>query len=113
VKLNGRNLGILWKAPFAVDISGVAREGKNRLEVKITNLWVNRIIGDEQLPPDVEWNGASLKGWPDWMTKKQPRPKTGRYTFTTWKFWNKDSKLLDSGLLGPVRVRSATPVPIR
>ena len=113
VKLNGKNLGILWKAPFAVDISGVAKFGKNRLEVKITNLWVNRIIGDEQLAPDVEWTGVTLKGWPEWLTKKQPRPKTGRYTFTTWKFWNKDSKLLDSGLLGPVRVRSATPVAIR
>lgn len=113
VRLNGKNLGILWKAPFAVDISGAVKAGVNRLEVKITNLWVNRIIGDEQLPPDVEWTGVTLKGWPEWLAKGQPRPKTGRFTFTTWKFWNKDSKLLDSGLLGPVRVRSATPVAIR
>lgn len=110
VKLNGRDLGILWKAPFSVDVSGIAKAGRNDLEVKITNLWVNRIIGDEQLPADVEWTGVTLKGWPDWLTKKQARPKTGRFTFTTWKFWGKDSPLLESGLIGPVVVRSATPI---
>lgn len=107
VKLNGKELGVLWKEPFTVDVTNAVRKGQNTLEIKITNLWVNRIIGDEQLPPDVEWNGANLKGWPDWLTKGQPRPKTGRITFTTWKFWNKDSSLLESGLLGPVFLRSA------
>jgi hypothetical protein len=61
----------------------------------------------------VEWQGVTLKGWPEWLVKGQPRPKTGRYTFTTWKFWNKDSQLLESGLLGPVVIRSARKMEIK
>jgi hypothetical protein len=106
VTLNGRELAVLWKEPFRVDVTNAIRPRRNRLEVKVTNLWVNRIIGDEQLPPDAEWNGVTLKGWPDWLKDGKPRPKTGRFTFTTWKFWNKDSPLLESGLLGPVVLKS-------
>ncbi|MEX2245020.1 MAG: glycosyl hydrolase [Fimbriimonadaceae bacterium] len=107
VTLNGKDLGVLWKEPFTLDVTKAVKAGRNELKVKVTNLWVNRIIGDEQLPPDVEWNGAQLKQWPDWLLNNGPRPDTGRYTFTTWRFWNKDSKLLESGLLGPVTLRSA------
>lgn len=110
VRLNGKELAVLWKEPFQVDVSKGIRPGKNRLEIKVTNLWPNRLIGDEQLPPDAEWNGVSLKGWPEWVAKGLPRPKTGRFTFTTWRFYNKDSKLLESGLLGPVAIRSARKV---
>ncbi len=113
VWLNGRKLAVLWKAPFVVDLGKAIQPGRNVLEVKVNNLWPNRIIGDEQLEPDVEWNGVTLKGWPEWLTEGKPRPKTGRITFTTWRFWNKDSKLLESGLLGPVTIRSVRPVPLR
>ncbi len=113
VTLNGRDLGVLWKEPFTVNVTRAVKAGANELKVKVTNLWPNRIIGDEQLPPDVEWNGVTLKGWPEWLVKNEPRPKTGRYTFTTWKYWNKDSALLESGLLGPVVVRSARRIELR
>lgn len=109
VTLNGKDLGVLWKEPFILDVTGVARKGKNELKVKVTNLWPNRIIGDEQLEADVEWNGVQLKEWPEWLVKGQPRPSK-RYTFTTWRFWNRDSELLESGLIGPVTVLSAKPV---
>jgi hypothetical protein len=46
VTLNGRDLGILWKEPFQADISGLLRSGRNILEVKVTNLWHNRLMGD-------------------------------------------------------------------
>lgn len=105
VSLNGQQLEVLWKEPFAVDVSHALKQGKNHLEIKITNLWPNRIIGDEQLEPDVEWKGVTLKEWPSWVYSREPRPKTGRYTFVTWKFWNKDSPLLESGLIGPVMLR--------
>ena len=49
VTLNGKDLGILWKPPFLVDVTDVARPGANALEVKVVNLWINRLIGDEQL----------------------------------------------------------------
>ncbi|MFZ4508713.1 MAG: glycosyl hydrolase, partial [Fimbriimonas sp.] len=113
VKLNGKNLGTLWKPPFLMDVTGAVQKGTNWLEVKVTNLWVNRLIGDEQLPPDVEWNGVQLKSWPEWLTKNQPRPKTGRIGFVTWRFWTKESPLLDSGLLGPVRLLTASEVTLR
>lgn len=113
VTLNGRKFAPLWKEPFVLDVTNAVKQGENKLEIKVTNLWVNRIIGDEQLEPDVEWNGAMLKDWPDWMKKGEPRPKTGRYTFSTWKFWNKDSPLLESGLLGPVVLTEGIKIPLK
>jgi hypothetical protein len=112
VTLNGQDLGVLWKPPFRVNVTGAAKPGVNKLEVKVTNLWPNRLIGDEQLPPDREWGGAGtwnndqLKAWPQWLLDGQPSP-TGRLTFTTWRHWTKDAQLLESGLLGPVTLQTA------
>ncbi|MCX6878895.1 MAG: glycosyl hydrolase family 43, partial [Verrucomicrobia bacterium] len=106
VMLNGKDLGVLWKAPFQVDITAAARPGANDLEVRITNLWPNRLIGDEQFPDDVAWDGARISAWPEWMVKGTPRPVQERVTFTTWKHYQKESSLLPSGLLGPVTVRT-------
>jgi hypothetical protein len=114
VRLNGRDLGILWKPPFEVDITSAAKAGANSLEVRITNLWPNRLIGDEQLPDDAEFtSGGPMKAWPSWLLEGKPRPATGRYTFTTWKHYHKDSPLLDSGLLGPVTLCSGKVLPLR
>jgi hypothetical protein len=112
VRLNGKDLGILWRAPFRVDVTGAAKAGDNELEVRVTNLWPNRLIGDEQYPDDCEWSGISLKRWPDWMVKGEPRPVPQRVTFTTWKHWHKDSPLQPSGLIGPVTLRTLTETPI-
>jgi hypothetical protein len=81
VSVNGKPLGILWKPPFQTDVTGVLRPGANHLEVKITNLWPNRMIGDQQ-------------------------PGAKRYTFTDYKPYTKDSPVLESGLLGPVTLSS-------
>lgn len=106
VRLNGKDLGILWKAPYRVNISGAAKVGDNKLEVEVTNLWPNRMIGDEQLPEDSDRHGnGTLKAWPEWLAGDAPSP-TGRFTFTSWRLWGKDSPLQPSGLLGPVRVIS-------
>jgi len=84
VSINGTPLGILWKSPFRADVTAALKPGANALEIKVTNLWVNRLIGDQQ--PDA----------------------TKKYTYTTQQFYSADSTLLPSGLLGPVRVvRSA------
>lgn len=104
VFLNGKSLGILWKPPFRVSLDAVAHEGINELEVRITNLWPNRLIGDDRLPEDFEWGEWTIKSWPDWLLNKSKRPSE-RVTFTTWKHWNKDSELQVSGLLGPVLIR--------
>jgi hypothetical protein len=104
--LNGQTLGVVWCNPFRVDITKAAQAGDNTLEIRVTNLWPNRIIGDEQYSPDVEWAGKALKDWPDWVKHGTPRPSTNRLTFTTWHHWNKGDALLPSGLLGPVQVRA-------
>ena len=112
VSLNGQNFGVLWKPPFRVNVTAAAKPGVNKLVVKVTNLWPNRLIGDEQLPPDCEWNGKQLKAWPQWFLDGKPSP-TGRLTFTTWHHWTKDSPLLESGLLGPVTLRTAEMIPAK
>jgi len=113
VSLNGKQIAVLWKPPFALEVTGLVKKGLNHLEVKVTNLWPNRIIGDEQLPPDVEWDGRHLKQWPDWLVQGKPRPKTGRITFATTKYYDKNSPLMESGLLGPVTVQAAKRVVIK
>jgi hypothetical protein len=106
VSLNGKDFGVLWKPPFRVNVTAAAKTGANKLIVKVTNLWPNRLIGDEQLPADVEWDGKQLAAWPQWLLDGKPSP-AGRLTFTTWHHYTKDSPLLESGLLGPVTLRTA------
>ncbi len=108
VWLNGKNLGVVWTAPWRVDISSAIKSKRNNLEIKVTNVWANRLIGDEQQPADCEYgqgdfgNGGPLKSFPDWFVKGQPRPSAERFTFSTWNYFNKNSPLVSSGLLGPV-----------
>ena len=80
VLLNGKPIGIVWKTPFWLDITDGLIEGENRLDIKVTNLWVNRLIGDQQ--PGIDRT----------------------YTYTTQAFYRADSPLLPSGLLGPVAI---------
>jgi len=104
VKVNGKDLGVVWKPPFRVDITDAVKAGENALEIEVTNLWPNRLIGDEQLPPDCEWAAdGGLKAFPAWLKEGKPSP-TGRIAFTTWHHWKKDDALLPSGLLGPVHI---------
>ncbi len=99
VKINGKDLGVVWTAPFEVNITDVLVPGINQLDIEVANLWANRLIGDEQFPDD----GIKNNQWPEWMEKKQPRT-SGRFTFTTFKYYKKDSELIRSGLIGPVRI---------
>jgi hypothetical protein len=107
VKLNGKSLGILWKPPFRVDVTDALKSGENKLEAKVVNLWINRLIGDEQLPEDSSRNSnGTLKEWPQWLDSGLPSP-TGRTTFTSWRLWHKSDPLVESGLLGPVTLQPA------
>ena len=106
VRLNGEDLGVLWKPPFRIDVTAAASRGSNGLEVRVTNLWGNRLIGDAQHPDDVEWSGSGLQAIPEWLLTGAARPATERITLTTWKHYAKDSPLTESGLIGPVRLRS-------
>ena len=86
VRVNGHDLGTLWKKPFRVALDGAARPGANELEVDITNFWPNRLIGDQFLPP------------------------AERLTHTNITKWRADSPLTPSGLLGPVTIRCSRTV---
>ena len=106
-RLNGKDLGLLWKPPYRADVTGALAAGENLLEIEVTNLWPNRMLGDEELPEDSERNpDGTLKGWPRWLLEGKPSP-TGRHTFTSWRLWRKGESLLESGLIGPVRIEAA------
>ena len=119
VKLNGKDFGVLWKRPYQINVSTALKDGLNSLEIKVTNLWPNRLIGDEQLPDPDKFapggNASGLEGLtggyieqlPDWYTRNKPKPNDGRVCFTTWKHYLKTSPLLESGLIGPVTIRQA------
>jgi hypothetical protein len=104
VELNGRHVGTLWKSPFRIDVTAVLSAGQNTLEVTVANLWVNRLIGDQNLPADADRNpDGSLARWPQWVLDGKPSP-TGRFAFTTWELWHKTDSLVTSGFIGPIRL---------
>ena len=108
VTVDGQRYPTLWKPPFEADVTEAAKDGRLVVEVKVTNLWVNRLIADDAFAPDCDWDGkgrVGLKSIPAWVRKGAPSP-SGRLTFTTWRHWLKDDKPLVSGLLGPVKLRS-------
>ena len=100
VRLNGKDLGVVWTAPWQVALADGLKPTGNILEIDVANTWVNRLIGDEQ-PGNkdvrrVQWDSGLLEG------KSYP---TGRYTVTTDRFYKADMPLMPSGLLGPVTLR--------
>ena len=105
LRLNGDDLGVAWCDPWRVDITDAVKAKANLLEIRVANLWPNRLVGDEREPADAEYGrGGRLVRWPDWLLKGAPRPSSGRLTFATWQHFTKDSPLLPSGLLGPVKI---------
>jgi hypothetical protein len=99
VKLNKIDLGIIFTAPCQVNISNELNIKKNHLEIEVANLWINRLIGDEFKP----WDGVENGKWPEWLLNGTPRI-SGRYTFTTHRFYQKVDSLVESGLIGPVQI---------
>lgn len=116
VTVNGKDLPLLWKYPYVCDITEAISSGENILEIEITNLWPNRMIGDELEPDDLEWSeplvydyapgkpiaGRYLTSNPDWLVNGKERPSKRRKTVGCFKFFTADSPLLPSGLIGPV-----------
>ncbi|MFH1718339.1 MAG: glycosyl hydrolase [Planctomycetota bacterium] len=86
VYLNGKNLGILWKPPFRMDVTSAAKPGRNKLVIEVANTWSNRLVGDANSP------------------EGQRYCRTNMTHSLTWEMPWKDTPLLESGLLGPVRL---------
>ncbi|QHI70743.1 glycosyl hydrolase [Tichowtungia aerotolerans] len=100
VFLNGKDLGVLWHRPFEIDISDAVKPGRNRLQIKITNTWNNRLCGDAKLP---EENKQQTIQW--LYGKAASRPETARKSFSIFNAYPKNSgQLIPAGLLGPVHL---------
>ena len=84
VRLNGKNLGILWCAPWRIEITDVCKVKGNTLEIGVINLWANRVVGDLNLPKEKRFTQTHDGFRFDMLQSTTP--------------------LLDSGLLGPVRI---------
>ena len=80
VILNGKNLGVVWMKPALVDMTSAAKPGDNDLEIRVTNVWKNRMVGDAKLDP------------------------AKRITWSNWPFYKGNEPLELSGLIGPVSV---------
>lgn len=90
VFVNGVSCGTAWTAPFSVDVSNALQKGENRLEIRVTNTWANRLEGDALLP------------------------EAQRLTWTDGKYRKKTRDLLDAGLLGPLKLTvTGEPEPIK
>lgn len=119
VRVNGHAFPLMWKAPYTLDITSALKSGDNKIEIDVTNLWPNRMIGDEHEPDDMQWSeplhyeyapgnpmiGRYLTEIPDWLRDGTSRPSQGRKTVGCFKFFTKDSPLLPSGLIGSVKLR--------
>jgi len=80
VSINGKHLGVVWTAPWRIDVSSALKTGENKLKIEVINLWPNRLIGDAALPPEKRLTNTNIE-------------------------FKKDAPLLPSGLLGPVTVQ--------
>jgi hypothetical protein len=99
VRLNGRDLGVVWCAPWRIEVTSDIQPGDNKLEIDVVNRWANRLIGDKQ-PADA--NVRTVDCPPGFLGGQTF--KAGRYTFITDDPYKQESPLVSSGLLGPVRI---------
>lgn len=104
VSVNGRSLGELWKPPYQADVTGILRPGTNQLEIKITNEWTNRIIGDRLLPADKKILAPA--GNPMGGPARPVRARTGPPPGPRRGFSLVPDTPVESGLIGPVTVLS-------
>ena len=60
VKLNGTYIGGVWLAPYRLNISDAIKEGENKLEIEVVNLWRNQLIKDKQRPEDEKYTSLVI-----------------------------------------------------
>jgi hypothetical protein len=82
VRVNGQEVGAAWHAPYRVDIGSVVKPGINQVEIRVANLWVNRLIGDAQ-------------------------PGAQKFAYTVMPTYTAAAPLRPAGLIGPVQLFTA------
>ena len=92
VRLNGKDLGVVWTAPWQVELTGALKAGKNELEIEVTNAWANRLVGDAGLPPEQR------------VTVSNMQFEKGKRTLKAFQGFASEDALQPSGLVGPVRI---------
>jgi len=93
VRLNGKDLGVVWTAPWKLELTGLLKSGKNELEIEVTNTWANRLIGDAALPPERR------------ITRSNIKKKKGKRTLKNFQGFASSDELQPSGLMGPVMLK--------
>ena len=111
VFVNDKAAGIIWKKPYQIDITSLLKNGNNSVKIMVTNRWINRLIGDELIKTDLKYDISNNKfttgkllAFPGWLRNTAVKRTDQRYTFTTWKHYNGHDPLVNSGLLGPVKL---------
>ena len=103
VSINGSDDILLWKAPYETDVTELIRKGENELVIKVTNLYPNRIIGDEALEEKNEYDEyGRIKKLPNWYMNNEEEKDRKRVMFIPWKYYKATDPLLEAGLLGNV-----------
>ena len=97
VRLNDKDLGIVWTDPWAVELTGAIKSGRNDLEISVVNTWVNRLIGDAALPEGKR------------ITRSNMALEAGKRTIKAYQGFASEDPLMRSGLLGPVRLEIHQP----
>ena len=107
VWVNSHLMGTVWKEPYRIEITTAIGPGPVHIEVRVTTLWPNRLIGDEEFPPENEYNPfGPIQSLPEWYVTGKPKPGQ-RTTFCVWHSYKAGDPLLAGGLLGPVTLQIA------
>ncbi|MDD2598697.1 MAG: glycosyl hydrolase [Kiritimatiellae bacterium] len=92
VRLNGKDLGIVWTAPWRIELTNALKSGENKLEIEVTNPWANRMVGDASLPPEQR------------ITRSNMQYQKGEREIKAFQGFASSDALQPSGLKGPVQV---------
>ncbi len=93
VRLNGEDQGVVWAAPWTIDLTGAAKAGSNLLEIDVANVWQNRLIGDAGLPEEQRRTSTNVI--------LEQGERTRKFLCSSV---NTIDQLTPSGLIGPVRL---------
>jgi len=111
ISIDGHFVRILWCPPYTADITPYISAGPHRIAITVADTWVNRMVGDEQLPAEAEYDESgpsdgrgALKAFPAWWNDPALPQARGRISFATWKVYDRNTPLTPAGLIGPIEI---------